>query len=99
MITQRAAQDALFIKAHYRTNSFEVQAAFILHRKNPLNETDGMRLFALHSANKGTISMEEILRETSRTATSEAHDLIWRYCDTPLAYYATKPPSRCCSTA
>jgi len=88
---QRAKQDALFTRAHDRTNSFEVQAAFILHRKNPLDETDGMRLFALlDTANKGTITMEEILHETSRSATSEAHDLIWRYCDTPLAHLRNK---------
>ena len=79
--------DQLFKTAQDLTNTFEVQAAFILHRKNPLDEDDGMRLFALlDTKNTGRIEIKEILRETQRAAVSEAHDLIWRYSDTPLAH-------------
>jgi hypothetical protein len=69
------------------TNSFEVQAASILHRKNPLNEFDSLRLFSLFDLTEaGYVTIAEIQRVCRKEASLEAHDIIQKYRDTPLAH-------------
>jgi hypothetical protein len=76
-----------FLRAHLLTNSHEVQAAFILHKKHPLNDSASLRLFELLDvASAGIVTIAEIQQATGRNSSGEAHDIIHKYHDTPLAH-------------
>lgn len=77
--------------AHEVTSTFPVQAAFILHRRNPLSDVDGNRLFALLDLQESRkLTLDEVERIVNKNYSSETHDLIWKFKDTPLAHLASK---------
>ena len=86
------SQNKDLIEARNITNTFEVQAAFILHGKRPLDEADAIRLFTLLDLNKNEeVSIDELLRiSNDLDGHTEAHALMNRYKDTPLGHLADK---------
>jgi Ca2+-binding EF-hand superfamily protein len=87
LLKQKSIHDT-FRRASAVTNSFEIQAAFILHKKRPLNECEALRLFALFDLSEtGKVTLMEVQRACSYVDGSrEAHDIISKYRDTPLAH-------------
>lgn len=80
-----------FDRVHELTSSFSVQAAFILHRRYPLSDVDGNRLFALFDLRDSRkLTMDEVHRVVNKRDSSEVHDLIWKFKDTPLTHLRNK---------